>query len=74
MRAFAIGGWILILSVLFAWQGVGLVKGPEWPTMSDMLRGFLRTWPGRWALFGVWLWLGWHLFARGREALFGGFQ
>lgn len=72
MRGVAVGGWIVIVTVLFAWQAVGLVRSPEWPTMSDLLRAFMGSWPGRWIVFGLWLWVGWHLFIRGREGLVGG--
>lgn len=62
MRAVAVVGWVVIIGVLLAWQGVGLVRGPEWPTLSDMFRAFMRPALGRFVLFGLWLWLGWHLF------------
>lgn len=65
MGAVAVVGWVVIIGALLAWQGVGLVRGPEWPTLSDMFRAFMRPLPGRFVLFGLWLWLGWHLFVRG---------
>ena len=65
MRAIAVTGWLVIVGALLLWQGIGLVRGPEWPTMSDFFRAFMRRPPGRFVLFGVWLWLGWHLFVRG---------
>jgi hypothetical protein len=71
MRALAIGGWIVIVTALFTWQAIGLVRTTEWPTMSDMLRAFMEPVVGRWLLFGLWLWIGWHLFVRGREWLLG---
>lgn len=67
MRALAIGGWIAIFTAMFVWQTVGLLQGPWWPTMSDMLRAVMRAPVGRWALFGAWLWIGWHVFIRGWE-------
>lgn len=67
MRAVAVAGWIVIFGVLFLWQGFGLAWGPPWPTLSDMFRAFMRPVLGRWVLFGLWLWLGWHLFIRGWE-------
>jgi hypothetical protein len=71
VRVVAIGGWIVIVSWLLVWQGLGLVNAPQWPTLSELFRDFMRLPLGRYVLFGLWLWLGWHLFARGPESLFG---
>jgi len=71
MRTLAIAGWAVILTALFTWQTLGLLHGPEWPTMSDMLRALMRTPVARWALFGAWLWIGWHVFIRGWELFLG---
>jgi hypothetical protein len=38
MRPIAIVGWLSIIGALLARQGLGLVRGPEWPTLSDFLR------------------------------------
>lgn len=65
MRATAVVGWVVIIGALLTWQGLALVNGPEWPTLSDMFRAFMRPTLGRYALLGLWLWLGWHLFVRG---------
>jgi hypothetical protein len=65
MRAIAVVGWIVIIGLLLAWQGLGLVREPEWPTLSSLFRAFMRPPVGRLVLFGLWLWLGWHLFVRG---------
>lgn len=32
MRAIAVTGWLVIVGALLLWQGIGLVRGPEWPT------------------------------------------
>lgn len=64
MRAIAVAGWLVIVGALLAWQGLGLARGPEWPTMSDFLRAFMGPLLGRAIVFGVWLWIGWHLFVR----------
>ena len=62
----AIAGYVVIVGALLAWQGAGLVRPHDhWPTISDMLRAVTRTAVGRWVLFALWLWLGWHLFVRG---------
>lgn len=65
MRAVAIVGWIVIVGLLLLWQGFALVRAPEWPTISQLFRDFMALPVGRPILFGLWLWLGWHLFARG---------
>jgi hypothetical protein len=65
MRPVALVGWLVIVGTLFLWQGIGLVRGPEWPTVSDFFRSFMTVPVGRAVLFGLWLWLGWHLFIRG---------
>jgi hypothetical protein len=65
MRAVAIVGWLVIVGVLLVWQGFGLLWGPDWPTLSDFFRSFMTVPVGRFVLFGLWLWLGWHLFIRG---------
>ena len=65
MRAIAVAGWLVIVGALLVWQGIGLANGPGWPTLSDFFRSFMRPVAGRFVLFGLWLWLGWHLFIRG---------
>jgi hypothetical protein len=65
MRAIAVVGWLGIVGALLVWQGIGLVRGPEWPTLSDFFRSFMTVPLGRFLLFALWLWLGWHLFIRG---------
>ncbi len=64
VRPIAIVGWLLIVAALLGWQGIGLVRGAEWPTLTDFFRAFMRPALGRVILFGLWLWLGWHLFVR----------
>lgn len=64
MRTLAIAGWIAIFAAGFIWEGIGLAKGTEWPTVSDMLRSFMAFRAGRVLMFAMWLWLGWHLFIR----------
>jgi hypothetical protein len=65
MHAVAVAGWIVIVGLLLGWQGLALANAPEWPTLSEIFRTFMRPAAGRALLFGVWLWLGWHLFIRG---------
>ena len=65
MRTVAVVGWVVVVGALLAWQGLALASGPEWPTLSSMFRAFMRPPLGRFLVFGLWLWLGWHLFVRG---------
>ena len=59
-------GWAVAFGLLLAYQGLCLVRaGDGWPAFSEVLRVVMRHPLGRWALFGVWLWGGWHLFMRG---------
>lgn len=58
-------GWGVIFAVLLTWQGIGLARGNDWAVLSDLFRAVTRNPVGRWALFGFWLWVGWHLFVRG---------
>jgi len=64
MRTLALAGWVVIFGLVFVWEGIGLARGTEWPTVSDMLRSFMAFWAGRVLVFAMWLWLGWHLFIR----------
>jgi hypothetical protein len=64
MRTLAVVGWVVIVGALLAWQGLAIANSPQWPTLSSIFRAAMRPLPGRIVLFGLWLWLGWHLFAR----------
>lgn len=72
-RLIGLLGWAVIIGAALAWEGLGLVHGRErWPSFSDVLRTFTRPVAGRWILFALWLWLGWHLFVRGWQSLLRG--
>jgi Family of unknown function (DUF6186) len=64
VRPIALVGWLVIVAALLAWQGIGLLIDEGWPTLTDFLRASMRPLLGRVVLFGLWLWLGWHLFVR----------
>ena len=65
-RMIALVGYAVIVGALLAVQAVGLLRpADDWPSLSELLRKVTRTDPGRWILFSLWLWLGWHLFVRG---------
>jgi hypothetical protein len=57
--------WAVLFGALFAWEGLGLARVKGCPTLSDVFRLITRYPAGRWALFALWLWVGWHLFVRG---------
>ena len=59
-------GWVVMMGILLAYQGLCLVRAnDQWPAFSDVLRSIMRWQAGRWVLFGLWLWAGWHFFVRG---------
>ncbi len=57
--------WAVLFGAFFAWEGLGLAAFHRYPTLSDAVRVIMRYPLGRWALFALWLWLGWHFFIRG---------
>ncbi|WP_248962782.1 DUF6186 family protein [Sphaerisporangium perillae] len=57
--------WAVLFGALFAWEALGLVGAAGVPTISDVVRAVMRYPVGRWALFALWLWFGWHFFVRG---------
>jgi hypothetical protein len=63
--AIATVGWLIVFGAVLGWQALMLVHGPPWPSMSSILRAFMEPVAGRVVLFGLWLWIGWHLFNRG---------
>jgi hypothetical protein len=57
--------WAVLFGAFFAWEGLALAAFHRYPTLSDAVRVIMRYPLGRWALFALWLWLGWHFFIRG---------
>ena len=58
--------WAILIGAVLAYQGIGLVNNDDrWPALSDVIRVVMRNPVGRWVMFGLWLWFGWHLFIRG---------
>jgi Family of unknown function (DUF6256)/Family of unknown function (DUF6186) len=73
VHAFGLTGWVVIIGLVLAWEGLGLAFAREgWPSMSDLLRAVSRPAAGRWILLALWIWLGWHLFVRGWQPLLRG--
>jgi hypothetical protein len=59
-------GWAVIFTAFFGWEALGLRREHDgWPTLSDVFRVVMERPVGRWVVFGLWMWLGWHLFVRG---------
>lgn len=59
-------GWLAIVAALLVWEGIGLTRNRDgWYTVSDLIRVVTSARVGRWVLFALWLWLGWHVFIRG---------
>ena len=57
--------WALLFGALFAWEGLALTyKFADVPTLSATFRVIMRYPFGRWALFALWLWIGWRAFIR----------
>ncbi|HXW46028.1 MAG TPA: DUF6186 family protein [Streptosporangiaceae bacterium] len=58
--------WALLFGAIFAWEGLALshISGTV-PTLSATFRAIMKYPAGRWALFALWLWFGWHIFVRG---------
>jgi uncharacterized protein DUF6186 len=57
--------WVVLFGAVFAWEGLALARVTGVPTLSDVFRVIMRYPVGRWALFALWLWAGWHFFIRG---------
>jgi hypothetical protein len=73
LHALGVTGWVVIIGLVLAWEGLGLAFAREgWPSMSDLLRAASRPLAGRWILLALWIWLGWHLFVRGWQPLLRG--
>lgn len=68
MSRYVIGyvAWVVLFAVMLVLEGLGLtLRGHQWPTASDLFRSASRPTYGRWILFALWLWAGWHFFIRG---------
>jgi hypothetical protein len=60
-------GYAVILSLAIAW-GVATARSAGWMTLADAWRALTRRRVARFVLLAAWVWLGWHLFARGSGA------
>jgi hypothetical protein len=68
MARYPLGGylvWVVLLGVLLAWESLAWARVTGVPALGDAFRVVMRTPVGRWAIFALWLWTGWHFFIRG---------
>jgi hypothetical protein len=65
-RRLAGATWIGLVAVLLAWELAAYFSSPrqDHPTLSTVADDIMSSHPGRAAMFGLWLALGWLLFAR----------
>ena len=57
--------WAVLFGALLAWEGLALAGVSGVPTLRGVFGVITRSPAGRWALFALWLWAGWHFFVRG---------
>ncbi|HEV3292200.1 MAG TPA: DUF6186 family protein [Streptosporangiaceae bacterium] len=57
--------WAVLFGALLAWEGLVRAGVTGAPALRDVFRVITRYPVGRWMLFALWLWLGWHFFIRG---------
>jgi Family of unknown function (DUF6186) len=56
--------WAVLFGAVFAWEGLALAGVTGVPTFSHVVGLIMRYPAGRWALFALWLWIGWRAFIR----------
>ncbi len=57
--------WVVLIGALFVWEALALAGVTGVPALGSVFRAIMRNPVGRWALFALWLWTGWHFFIRG---------
>jgi hypothetical protein len=57
--------WVVLFGALLVWEGLALAGVTGVPSLSGVFRVIMRYPVGRWVLFALWLWAGWHFFVRG---------
>ena len=57
--------WVVILGAVFAWEGLAFAGVTGVPTLGRVFGVIARHPFGRWSMFALWLWTGWHFFIRG---------
>jgi hypothetical protein len=64
-RAVTLVGYAALVLAMAAYQLVGVLRRRT-PTLGEALQPLRRTLAGRVVFAAAWLWIGWHLFVRGR--------
>jgi hypothetical protein len=57
--------WVVLFGAVFVWEVLTLTGMSGVPSLSGVFRVITRYPVGRWTLFALWLWAGWHFFIRG---------
>jgi hypothetical protein len=63
-RTLIAAGFMGLVALMAAVDLAARRRGSTLRTLGDTLSAALRTRPGRIAVLGLWLWLGWHFLAR----------
>jgi hypothetical protein len=59
----SVTGWSIVLAAFVLWEASAVLF--RYPRLGDVF-GYVTRWRiGRYLLFGMWLWVGWHFFIRG---------
>jgi hypothetical protein len=60
--------YALIAALAIAWCAFTYVRQPRFATLDNVLARCMRHRVGRWIMWALWAFLGWHLFVRGSGA------
>ena len=66
-RSVTFAGFAAIAAIAVAWEVVSALRFPTM-TLGRVVRWAMRARTARLLLLAFWIWLGWHLFARGSGA------
>jgi hypothetical protein len=66
-RSVTFAGFAAIVAIAVAWEVVSALRFPNM-TLGRVVRWAMRARTARLLLLAFWIWLGWHLFARGSGA------
>jgi hypothetical protein len=66
-RALTFAGFALIALVAVVWEVVSILRMPNM-TIGRAVRWAMRARTARLLFLAFWIWVGWHLFARGSGA------
>lgn len=60
--------YALIAALAIGWGAFTYLQRPRFATPDDVLTRVLRHRLGRWVVWALWAFVGWHLFVRGSGA------